>query len=198
MGEFLKASEWIDYHSDCIAQKAGELFAAGMDDQEKARIAYEFVRDDIPHSFDENAAVVTAKASDVLRFKTGICHAKANLLAALLRSQGIPTGFCYQHITLAEDDRRGYCLHAYSAIWLGGKWIKVDARGNTSGIHARFSLTEPILAFANRPQYVEYSYKGIFAQPDRETMNLLERSQNLLEVVWGLPDTLSVEPLVSE
>lgn len=29
----------------------------------------------------------------------------------ILRNQGIPTGMCYQHLTLAEDDSKGYCLH---------------------------------------------------------------------------------------
>ena len=61
-------------------------------DTEKAKIAYEYVRDEIPHSFAIDSKIITAKASDVLRYKTGICHAKANLLAALLRSQSIPVG----------------------------------------------------------------------------------------------------------
>ena len=198
MEHFLEAGAYIDYHSACIQQTAGELFSQAMTDEQKARTAYKFVRDEIPHSFDINAAVVTAKASDVLRHKTGICHAKANLLAALLRTQGIPAGFCFQHITLADDERRGYCLHAYNAVFLGGKWIKIDARGNTGRIDAQFSLGEPKLAFVNRTKYKEYTYKGIFAEPDANTMELLARSKTLLEMLVGLPDTLSISPRISE
>jgi len=113
-------------------------------------IAYEFVRDKIPHSFDVGANVVTAKASDVLKNETGICHAKANLLTALLRSQKIPAGFCFQHITLMDDDSKGYCVHCFNAVRLDGRWIKIDARGNKAGVDARFSLNKPILAFPCR------------------------------------------------
>lgn len=198
MDAFLKECTYVDFHSDSVRRKAEELFPSCMDDVDKARVAFEFVRDGIPHSFDIRAERVTARASDVLRYGTGICHAKANLLAALLRSQGIPAGFCFQHITLADDDRRGYCLHGYNAVFLQGRWIRVDARGNRTGINARFSLGEPVLAFENRPQYDEYAFPGIFAVPDTATMEMLDRAGSLLDVVFGLPDTLSVQPAVTE
>ena len=86
MDEFLAVSEYVDFDAGNIQVKASELFSDGMSDIEKARIAFEFVRDEIPHSFDCSATVITARASDVLKHRTGICHAKANLLAALLRS----------------------------------------------------------------------------------------------------------------
>ena len=123
MDNFLAASEYIDFDADNIQALASELLSDGMSDIEKARVAFEFVRDEIPHSFDCGATVITARASDVLKHRTGICHAKANLLAALLRSQGVPTGFCFQRITLADDDSIGYCVHAYNAVYVGGKWI---------------------------------------------------------------------------
>ena len=122
MDRFLTASRYIDFDVDNIQAKTNELFSDSMSNIDKARIAFEFVRDEIPHSFDCGATVITARASDVLKHKTGICHAKANLLAALLRSQGIPTGFCFQRITLADDDSMGYCVHAFNTIHVGGKW----------------------------------------------------------------------------
>lgn len=147
IGRFLEESPYIDYRSPLIRSAATQLFEDGRPAVERAETAYVFVRDEIPHSFDCRSGIVTAKASDVLRHRTGICHAKANLLAALLRSQGIPTGFCYQHITLADDDSLGYCVHAFNAVYLDGHWIRLDARGNTGGIDARFSLDKPVLAF---------------------------------------------------
>ena len=49
------------------------------------------------------------KASDVLLNKTGICWTKSCLLAALLRTNGIPSGISYQLLTRAdEDDSEGY------------------------------------------------------------------------------------------
>jgi transglutaminase-like putative cysteine protease len=97
---FLHENKYINFSSPNIQAKAAELFYDLSDDAQKAKTAYEFVRDEIPHSFDVKSDVITAKASDVLKHKTGICHAKANLLAALLRSRGIPTGFCFQRMMM--------------------------------------------------------------------------------------------------
>ena len=191
---FLQQSKYVDYSSPIITDKANKLFINTHTDADKAKIAYEFVRDEIPHSFDIKAKIITAKASDVLRYKTGICHAKANLLAALLRSQGIPAGFCFQHITLADDDSLGYCVHCYNAVCLDGHWIKIDARGNTNGVNAQFSLEKPILAFANRPDYDEYFWPGIYASAHMATMHMLEKAPCIQYVMDNIPDLIKEKP----
>ena len=161
MKEFLESTYYVDYTTSNITQKAKELFTEDMTDIEKAEMAFYFVRDEIPHSFDCDTSIVTVKASEVLEHKTGICHAKSNLLAALLRSQGIPAGFRYQHLTLADDDSLGYCLHCYNVAFLEGKWIELDARGNKENVHAEFSLDEERLAFPIRNQLGEIDYRDI-------------------------------------
>jgi len=194
MDKFLAASRYIDFDADNIQVKIYELFSDSMSSIDKARIAFEFVRDEIPHSFDCDATVITARASDVLKYRTGICHAKANLLAALLRSQGVPTGFCFQRITLADDDSMGYCVHAFNAVYVGGKWIKLDARGNKPGVHTHFSTEEPSLAFECRPEYEEHFWKGIYAEPHLATMRALEESRHLQDVIEKLPDEIDTAP----
>ena len=194
MDKFLAASRYIDFDADNIQAKIYELFSDSMSSIDKARIAFEFVRDEIPHSFDCDATVITARASDVLKHRTGICHAKANLLAALLRSQGVPTGFCFQRITLADDDSMGYCVHAFNSVYVGGKWIKLDARGNKPGVHTHFSTEEPSLAFECRPEYEEHFWKGIYAEPHLATMRALEESRHLQDVIEKLPDEIDTAP----
>ena len=194
MRNFLQESKYIDFSAAIIVGKACALFGGVSDDIQKTRVAYEFVRDHIPHSFDINATVITAKASDVLLHNTGICHAKANLLAALLRSQGIPCGFCFQRLTRAEDDSKGYLVHCYNAVWLDKHWVKLDARGDKNGKTARFSLGEPVLAFTCRPQYQEYFFPGIYANPHAETMKVLERAASLQDVLENLPDAINTPP----
>jgi transglutaminase-like putative cysteine protease len=81
---------------------------------------------------------VTWRASDVLRERVGICYAKAHLLAALLRAQGIPAGFCYQELS---------ALHGLNAVYLHGRWSRLDARGNRTGAGGEFSLGEEKLAW---------------------------------------------------
>jgi Transglutaminase-like enzymes, putative cysteine proteases len=198
MNKFLEENNYIDFNTTIIQDTVKTLFKAGMSDEEKAKAAYEFVRDQIPHSFDCNATVITAKASDVLKYNTGICHAKSNLLAALLRAQGIPTGFCFQHITLLVDDSKGYCLHGYNAIYLNNKWIKLDARGNKQGVNAQFSLDKPILAFENRPQYDEYYFEGIYASPDIATMRMLENAKSIEDIINDIPEIPFTTPDIKE
>ena len=195
---FLESDQFVDFYDPGIEACAAALFHPGMDEVQKARTAYEFVRDEIPHSFDCWASVITAKASKVLKHKTGICHAKANLLAALLRSQGIWAGFCFQRITLVEDDSMGYCVHAFNAVYLNGSWVKLDARGNKEGINARFSLREPVLAFPLRRDYDEYFYPGIYAAPHAATMAMLERAQTLQDILDNIPDTVTEPPDIPE
>jgi transglutaminase-like putative cysteine protease len=198
LNAFLAEDKYVDFSAQNIQDKAVELFNGITDDIQKASIAYEFVRDEISHSFDINAKIITAKASDVLKHKTGICHAKANLLAALLRSQRIPSGFCFQHITLMNDDSAGYCVHCYNAVVLEGRWIKLDARGNKTGVNAQFSLNEPVLAFPCRPQYDEYLWTGIYVAPHIETMRMLEQANSLEYIIKNIPDKITLPPDMEE
>lgn len=198
MQKFLQATEYVDYDSEIIQKKALELFNENMSDIEKARTAYEFVRDEIPHSFDCNAEIITAKASDVLKYKTGICHAKANLLASLLRSQGIPTGFCFQRLTLLDDDSIGYGVHAYNAVFLENKWIKLDARGNKEGVNAQFSMGEPVLAFPVRAEYDECYYNGIYAYSHMPSMQMLENAKIIQDILENIPDVVTEKPDIQE
>lgn len=191
---FLQEHEYIDFSSTLIIEKAKQLFNQINTDVEKAKIAFEFVRDEIPHSFDIEAKIITAKASDVLKYQTGICHAKANLLAALLRTQGIPTGMCFQHITLAGDDSLGYCVHCFNAIYVDNHWINVDARGNTNGQNAQFSLDKPILAFPNRKNYNEFFWPGIYANPHKDTMKMLDNATCIQDILDNIPDYVNQIP----
>ena len=84
----------------------------------------EHVRDDIRHSWDVQDTRVSISASDTLAHGTGLCFAKAHLLAAVLRSQGVPTGFCYQRLT---DDGATFMLHGLVAVFLNGDWHRQDA-----------------------------------------------------------------------
>ncbi len=94
--DHLKSTRVIDRQTPDVQQAAKSLGAGVASDVEKARRLYEWVRDAIPHSADVGHETVTCRASDVLQQRTGICYAKAHLLAALLRATGIPAGLCYQ------------------------------------------------------------------------------------------------------
>ena len=148
MNEFLRSTGVIDWQHPEVAARALALRGALTSVDDIARRCYEFVRDEITHSVDAGASVVTCAASEVLREGTGYCYAKCHLLAALLRANGIPAGLCYQRVSL---DAKGssFCLHGFNAIFLPESgWYRVDARGNRAGIDAQFMPPAEQLAFA--------------------------------------------------
>ncbi|HWQ76819.1 MAG TPA: transglutaminase family protein [Syntrophomonas sp.] len=109
--DYLLESDVVDYNHPSIRMKANELISDAFNETEATKAAFEYVRDNIAHSFDAQGSLVTCKASEVLYFKEGICYAKSNLLAAILRSKGIPTGFCYQMLTKGDTPDTGYCCY---------------------------------------------------------------------------------------
>ena len=155
---FLLADDLIESRHPAICDRAARL--RGASDVETAERVFQFVRDEVSHSWDIQGARVTRTASDVLTYREGICYAKSHLASALLRAVGIPSGICYQRLTLLDDDSAGYAVHALNTVWLDslGRWIRFDARGNKPGITAEFSLGEERLAFAIRPQFDEVDY----------------------------------------
>jgi len=136
---YLDSSLYIDSQHPSIVAQAAKLADGCADDEEIAKRCFEFVRDEIKHSWDYRLNPVTCKASDVLLHGTGYCYAKSHLLAALLRSNGIPAGLCYQRLTL-EAEGSSYCLHGLNAVYLKRYgWYRMDARGNKPGVAAEFS-----------------------------------------------------------
>jgi hypothetical protein len=73
------------------------------------------------------------------------------------------------------DDSDGCCVRCYNAVWLDGRWIKLDARWNKMGVNMQFSLYGPILAFPIHLEYGEYFWQGIYAAPHAETMHILKQ-----------------------
>ncbi|MFJ7746810.1 transglutaminase family protein [Peribacillus sp. NPDC097295] len=193
MKDYLLELNEVNYSSQIVELKVNELFDPTHTDMEKAKVAYEFVRDEIAHSWDIQGTRVTCNASDVLAFKEGICYAKSNLLAALLRSQGIPTGFCYQRLMLFDTPEKGHCIHALNAVFFQSinKWIRLDARGNNKGIHALFSLDEEKLAFTTQEECGEKDYPVIYVKPHPKTVAVLEEYTNAIEMYkYHLPESL--------
>lgn len=184
LNEYLLELNEVNYSHPRIQEKVNELFLPSQTEIEKVKIAFEFVRDKISHSWDIQGKRVTCKASDVLAYKEGICYAKSNLLAALLRSQAIPTGFGYQRLMLFDTPEKGYCIHALNVVFFKSinKWIRLDARGNKEGVDAQFSINEEKLAFPIDKGSREKNYPIIYVKPHLKTINVLEAHTDVLEM----------------
>lgn len=187
--KYLAVTEIIDWQNSQIIQLAEQLQKPEIVDTAKA--CFEWVRDNIYHSCDYKMNPVTSKASDVLLHQTGFCYGKSHLLAALLRANSIPTGFCYQRLSVF-DDGAPYCLHGLNAVYLNEYgWYRIDARGNKPGVNAQFNPPQEHLAFKiNFAE--EIDCKHIFAEPLPQVVKALQTYHNWQELLHHLPDTLEL------
>ncbi|MCG8553062.1 MAG: transglutaminase family protein, partial [Desulfobacterales bacterium] len=148
MKKYLQSTEFIDWKNRDVQKQALMLSKGLSTDEQIAESCFLFVRDEIKHSVDFQLNPLTAKASDVLKYKTGYCYAKSHLLAALLRACGIPAGLCYQRLTIANNTAP-FCLHGLNAVYLQKHgWYRIDSRGNKNGVNANFCPPTEQLAFS--------------------------------------------------
>lgn len=186
MGNYLKATDIIDWHHPAVLRLAQEIAVNVEGVAEVARRCFEWVRDEIRHSYDYQLNPVTCAASEVLSAGTGYCYAKSHLLAALLRANGIPAGFCYQR--LRSEATGGYCLHGLNAVFLPEfGWYRIDARGNKEGVAACFSPPRECIAYAIR-QEGEADLLEIWPAPLPMVISVLKGCRTYDEVAARLPD----------
>lgn len=153
-----------------------------------ARTTFNWVRDEIPHSYDARNPRVTLRASEVLEHRTGLCYAKSHLLAALLRANEIPTALCYQRLTHGPT----HVLHGLIAVHLNNAWHRQDPRGNRPDITAEFSLTTEQLAFPTNPTQGEIDYPQLHLTPAPTVVTTLQSATDILAIYdTGLPTQLT-------
>ena len=185
MKEYLIETQSIDYNDENIQKKVSHLKELSCDDIDYIERCFMFVRDEIPHSWDINASVVSKKASEVLANKTGVCWTKSCLLAALLRANEIPSGISYQLLTRADNDTSdGYIIHAFNTVYIEqlDKWIRLDARGNKENVNAQISLDEEHLAYETRSELGEIDYHNNQTDLDERLVNVLSKCNVVSEI----------------
>ena len=187
MENYLEVSEFIDWDHADIQKLAKQLADDTSNELEITNRCFEWVRDEIKHSWDYKMNPVTCKASDVLKHGTGYCYAKSHLLAALLRANSIPAGLCYQRLSINENGAP-YCLHGLNAVYLKEfGWYRIDARGNKEGVDAQFTPPYEQLAFPVQDNN-ERDFSEIWASPVNVVVKALTDNKTVEEVINNLPD----------
>lgn len=187
MKKYLEVSEYIDWDHPDIIKLANALSGDKRNELEITNRCFEWVRDNIKHSWDYKMNPVTCKASDVLKHGTGYCYAKSHLLAALLRANNIPTGLCYQRLSI-NDDGAPYSLHGLNAVYLKEfGWYRIDARGNKPGVDAQFTPPYEQLAFSLNDKN-EKDFSEIWIKPIDVVVQALTINQSVEKVIENLPD----------
>ncbi|MET9688235.1 transglutaminase family protein [Streptomyces sp. NPDC006514] len=187
---YLASDGVIDHWNPVVQGIADALWSASGDAYSYAKVAFEYVRDTIPHSGDSGEPRVVWRASDVLAMPGGICYAKSHALVALLRAQGVPGALCYQR--LADDDGANPVVHGLIALRLPGstRWSRLDPRGNKPGVDARFDLDRERLAFPVRPELGEIDYPELYAAPHPAVLKALQESADRPQSWRNLPTAL--------
>lgn len=134
--QYLEPDFYMDFDRPEIAEKVAEITAGALN-RTKAGIAlFNFVRDRIVYNFApdlEDASEM--KASETLKRGNGFCTQKAILLAAVMRSIGIPSGIVFQDLRdyklthayvnyLGSDILK---MHGLTKIYVPDHWIRIDA-----------------------------------------------------------------------
>lgn len=185
--QYLANTEIINWQHPKIILCSKKILEGCNSKFDYAKKAFEYVRDNIKHSWDFQKNPVTCTASEVLEHKTGYCYAKSHLLAALLRAQGIPAGFCYQRLSL-NDNGPPYCLHGLNAVYLQEHgWYRIDARGNKEGVNAQFSPPREYLAFMPVDN-LEKDLPEIWSAPLSVVVEALKKHKDIKQLYENLPD----------
>ncbi len=181
----------VDWQTPIVYEKTRALTAelSGIDD--RLRALFEFVRDEIHHSFDIETDELTCNASQVLRAGHGLCYAKSHLLAAMIRGCGIPAGFAFQRLRSDADPGR-FALHGFVGVYLADRerWIGLDPRGNTDDIDTTFSLDAPSLAYTPDPELGEETQTLVYSKPVKHIVEMLSKAGSLERARRTLPDSV--------
>lgn len=184
---FRRSTEIVDWSHPAVRAKAQELSSGAANPLEAARCCFEWVRDKIQHSGDFHRSPITCSASEALLAGTGYCYAKSHLLAALLRANNVPAGFCYQRLSI-DDGGAPYSLHGLNAVYFSEfGWYRIDARGNKPGVDAQFRPPVEQLAFGlNFAE--ERAFPDILADPLPVVVERLRAHGTWDAMLANLPD----------
>ena len=190
INEYLEDTNYVGSTSDAVSEKAAELCAGCETEAEKVAACFEYVRDDIAHSVDIGESTVVKTAEDVLSLEHGTCYTKGMLLVALLRNQGIPSGFCYQRLRESRDgDDEQFFLHGLTAYYSSqsNAWVRLDARGGSKDIDApqvdAALVLDDYVVFDPDQATGEVDYLLVLPRHPAQVLAILEVSSNCIKMI---------------
>lgn len=192
--KYLERSDLVNYDGEAVIELGKRLRLDGRDDAEIVRAVFEYMQANIPHTLNAGLEGVACSASDVVALGHGVCYAKANLAAALLRSAGVPTGFCYQKYRREEAADSPFVVHCLNAVYCGGRWTRVDVRNPVEGFDPAFKPGTDSGVVTVDPGRGEEEYPVVYVLPDPATIAALKNSRNAAELDEKLPQRLIFSP----
>jgi transglutaminase-like putative cysteine protease len=188
---YLEDTIVVDWQTPIVFEKTRALTAGLTSVEDRLRALFEFVRDEIDHSFDIETDELTCNASQVLRAGHGLCYAKCHLLAAMIRGCGVPAGFGFQRLR-SEGEGSRFVLHGFVGVYLADRerWAALDARGNNAEVTTEFSLDAPSFAYTPDPALGEETQPLVYSKPVKHIVGMLSRAGSLERARRTLPDSV--------
>lgn len=192
---YLSCSGVINCTNAEIRTLARTITTSEIDDIERTRTLYTWVRDSIAHSVDAGHKDLMWNATDVLNAGHGLCFGKSHLFVALCRALGIPAGLCYQRL---RSENGSWVLHGLAAVYIEplDKWIRLDPRGNKPGISAEFSIEYEQIAYEPVSEG-EWLDQHIYPEPWQDVSHLVELSMNVPEFIEN-SGKIHIPPITQE
>lgn len=129
---YLYPNQYVNFSSSSAAvKKASNLCAGCSTDIEKLKAIYNFMTDEISYDYAKAKSVKSTYLPDVdsvLASKKGICFDYSSLMAAMLRSQNIPTQLVIGSAGAVAQN------HAWNEVYIRGTgWITIKIKNNGTG-----------------------------------------------------------------
>lgn len=146
--QYLQPTFFLDFEHPEVAAFASVVCEHATTSRAKAIALYYAVRDQIRYDpYDLSYSQAAMRASAILKKQSGYCVAKAVLLAAVGRHQGIPCrlGFAdvTNHLSTARLQKMMgtdlFIYHGYTEMHLNGKWVKATPAFNLT-LCTKFSV----------------------------------------------------------
>ncbi len=157
---------------------AEELIEKSSDDREFIVNAFYYVRDEIKYFFEP-----FVKASETLNTKRGNCYNKANLLVALLRTEGIPARFafewisgeCFSDIPIIKTNSifMRKIKHAICEVNTNGEWLEADCTRD------KYFSQERAMDFDGKKSTIKHPYFLKKCGCSNDLTNAIKEQENL-------------------
>ena len=137
---YLNPSQYVVYNSGsaCVAKAKSLVSGAGSDAQKVSKI-YSYIVNNISYDYDKMKNLPSGylpNPDSTLASRKGICFDYAALMAAMLRSQGVP---CKLVIGNADGQ-----YHAWNMVYVNGSWQLYDPTFGAAGQRAGSYVSERV------------------------------------------------------
>jgi len=178
---YLLPSRYCD--SDRLFQFATDKFAGIVDPAERVQAIADWIHRNIEYRFGSGRPDISA--AQIIERGYGVCRDFAHCMIALCRAINIPARYVTGHLPDIGhlDPGTPMDFHAYSEIYLGGKWHVYDARYNEPRI-GRIKIAHGLDA-------VECAFATLFGPARLANFQVWAYQVNPNEVAIGDPIDLS-------